>query len=210
MSYLDKLNDSIGESFVGKFFQIKVRILPSAFEGMFNVYSPTAWWLSFNRSEEAHFPPSLRARRQHSLPWLTSSPSTLAFLLTLVDPVSPTRQMVVSFKSSVEFERSYDLCFILSRALNSLDLSGIFGETYEICLEEIKRQYVTATALSSMVGTFLFCLRIVPALVAVASHALTVSGCLMMGLFANLPVALAPGMFSFWRIFALIIRTVHC
>jgi len=42
MSYLDKLNDSIGESFVGKFFQIKVRILPSAFEGMFNVYSPTA------------------------------------------------------------------------------------------------------------------------------------------------------------------------
>jgi hypothetical protein len=33
------------------------------------------------------------------------------------------------------------------------NLTGIFGETYEICLEQIKRQYVTATALASMFGT---------------------------------------------------------
>jgi AGZA family xanthine/uracil permease-like MFS transporter len=47
---------------------------------------------------------------------------------------------------------------------------GIFGANYEACLEEIKRQYITATAIGSMVG------------------------CLIMGIFANLPIALAPGM----------------
>mmetsp|Transcript_48534 Transcript_48534/g.49329 ORF Transcript_48534/g.49329 Transcript_48534/m.49329 type:complete len:565 (+) Transcript_48534:264-1958(+) len=47
---------------------------------------------------------------------------------------------------------------------------NIFAPEYEICLEEIKRQYVTATALGSMLG------------------------CFLMGLFANLPIALAPGM----------------
>jgi len=47
---------------------------------------------------------------------------------------------------------------------------GIFGPTYEACLEEIKQQYVTATAIGSMVA------------------------CLLMGLVANLPIALAPGM----------------
>ncbi len=30
--------------------------------------------------------------------------------------------------------------------------SGIFGAEYEACLEEIKQQYVTATAIGSMVG----------------------------------------------------------
>lgn len=33
---------------------------------------------------------------------------------------------------------------------------GIFGESYELCLEQIKRQYVTATALASMFGTSSF------------------------------------------------------
>ncbi|KAL7542897.1 hypothetical protein ACHAXR_012777 [Thalassiosira sp. AJA248-18] len=47
---------------------------------------------------------------------------------------------------------------------------GIFGESYEECLEKIKQQYVTATAIGSMVA------------------------CLLMGLVANLPIALAPGM----------------
>ena len=46
----------------------------------------------------------------------------------------------------------------------------IFAPEYEACLEEIRRQYVTATALGSFIG------------------------CLLMGLFANLPLALAPGM----------------
>lgn len=30
--------------------------------------------------------------------------------------------------------------------------SGIFGQDYEECLEQIKQQYVTATAIGSMVG----------------------------------------------------------
>lgn len=47
---------------------------------------------------------------------------------------------------------------------------GIFSPDYESCLEEIRRQYVTATALGSFIG------------------------CLLMGLMANLPIALAPGM----------------
>lgn len=47
---------------------------------------------------------------------------------------------------------------------------GIDGPEYLNCLMEINRQFVTATAIGSMVG------------------------CLMMGLVANLPVALAPGM----------------
>lgn len=47
---------------------------------------------------------------------------------------------------------------------------GIFAPAYEECLEEIRRQYVTSTALCSFVA------------------------CLLMGFLANLPIALAPGM----------------
>lgn len=46
----------------------------------------------------------------------------------------------------------------------------IFSESYSECVENVRRQYVTATAIASMFG------------------------CLAMGLFANLPIALAPGM----------------
>jgi AGZA family xanthine/uracil permease-like MFS transporter len=46
---------------------------------------------------------------------------------------------------------------------------NIFDPDYEICMEEIKRQYITATAIGSMIG------------------------CILMGLMANLPIALAPG-----------------
>jgi len=45
-----------------------------------------------------------------------------------------------------------------------------FSAEYELCLEEIKRQYVTATALASMFG------------------------CFLMGITANLPIALSCGM----------------
>mmetsp|Transcript_4894 Transcript_4894/g.5962 ORF Transcript_4894/g.5962 Transcript_4894/m.5962 type:complete len:539 (+) Transcript_4894:90-1706(+) len=47
---------------------------------------------------------------------------------------------------------------------------GIFAPEYEMCLQNITKQYVTATALCSMVG------------------------CLTMGLLANLPIALSTGM----------------
>jgi AGZA family xanthine/uracil permease-like MFS transporter len=47
----------------------------------------------------------------------------------------------------------------------------IFSPEYEMCMEEVKRQYITATAIGSMIG------------------------CLLMGLLANLPVALAPGLY---------------
>jgi adenine/guanine/hypoxanthine permease len=50
------------------------------------------------------------------------------------------------------------------------DDGGIFGDTYLACQEDIKREFVTSTALASMFG------------------------CFAMGIFANLPVALAPGM----------------
>lgn len=50
------------------------------------------------------------------------------------------------------------------------DNGGIFSPAYEQCLEDIKREYITSTAIASMVG------------------------CLLMGLMANLPIALAPGM----------------
>ena len=43
---------------------------------------------------------------------------------------------------------------------------GIFGEAYAACLEDIKRQYFTSTAIASMVA------------------------CFAMGIIANLPVAL--------------------
>jgi len=46
----------------------------------------------------------------------------------------------------------------------------IFSPEYEQCMEDIKREFITSTALCSMVG------------------------CLLMGLVANLPIALAPGM----------------
>jgi AGZA family xanthine/uracil permease-like MFS transporter len=47
---------------------------------------------------------------------------------------------------------------------------GIFGPSYVQCLEDIRREYITATALSSMFA------------------------CFLMGVMANLPIALAPGM----------------
>eukprot|EP00804_Cyclotella_cryptica_P013216 CCRYP_007006-RA/>CCRYP_007006-RA protein AED:0.31 eAED:0.31 QI:219/0.75/0.6/1/0.75/0.6/5/178/607 len=46
----------------------------------------------------------------------------------------------------------------------------IFSPDYETCMEEVKRQYITSTAIGSMIG------------------------CLLMGLLGNLPIALAPGM----------------
>jgi AGZA family xanthine/uracil permease-like MFS transporter len=50
------------------------------------------------------------------------------------------------------------------------DGDGIFGPAYEACIEAIRREYVTSTAIASMVG------------------------CILMGVMANLPIALAPGM----------------
>jgi len=47
---------------------------------------------------------------------------------------------------------------------------GIFGPSYAECLEEIKREFITSTAIASMFG------------------------CFVMGFAANLPIALAPGM----------------
>lgn len=47
---------------------------------------------------------------------------------------------------------------------------GLFGAEYSACIEAVKREYITATAVASMFG------------------------CILMGLFANLPIALAPGM----------------
>ena len=52
----------------------------------------------------------------------------------------------------------------------STDDGGIFGDSYAKCMEDVKREYVTSTAIASMFG------------------------CLLMGLMANLPIALAPGM----------------
>ena len=46
----------------------------------------------------------------------------------------------------------------------------VFDSAYEQCLEEVKREYITSTAIASMFG------------------------CICMGLLANLPIALAPGM----------------
>ena len=33
-------------------------------------------------------------------------------------------------------------------------LQGIFGDSYEACLNKIRQQYVTATAIGSMVGEY--------------------------------------------------------
>jgi AGZA family xanthine/uracil permease-like MFS transporter len=52
----------------------------------------------------------------------------------------------------------------------SEDEGGIFCDDYGACMESIKREFVTSTAIASMVG------------------------CMLMGLMANLPIALAPGM----------------
>ena len=47
---------------------------------------------------------------------------------------------------------------------------GIFGPSYLACVEEVKREYVTSTAMATMFA------------------------CFFMGLMANLPIAVAPGM----------------
>ena len=50
------------------------------------------------------------------------------------------------------------------------DDGGIFGDIYAQCLEDVKREFITSTTIVSMFG------------------------CFLMGLVANLPIALAPGM----------------
>ena len=50
------------------------------------------------------------------------------------------------------------------------DDGGLFGPSYVECMESVKREFITGTAISSMIG------------------------CFLMGLLANLPIALAPGM----------------
>ena len=50
------------------------------------------------------------------------------------------------------------------------DIGGIFGPNYSACIEQVKREYITSTAIASCFG------------------------CFLMGLMANLPIALAPGM----------------
>lgn len=50
------------------------------------------------------------------------------------------------------------------------DPAGIFGESYNLCVEALKRQLITSTAIGSMIG------------------------CFTMGILANMPIALAPGM----------------
>eukprot|EP00617_Octactis_speculum_P016619 CAMPEP_0185745944 /NCGR_PEP_ID=MMETSP1174-20130828/4331_1 /TAXON_ID=35687 /ORGANISM="Dictyocha speculum, Strain CCMP1381" /LENGTH=549 /DNA_ID=CAMNT_0028420245 /DNA_START=24 /DNA_END=1673 /DNA_ORIENTATION=- len=71
------------------------------------------------------------------------------------------------------------LCYILAVNARLLAESGgpcnekydnIFSADYETCLEDFRRQLITITAFSSLIG------------------------CVLMGIFANLPFALAPGM----------------
>ena len=47
---------------------------------------------------------------------------------------------------------------------------NIFAPEYEECMSDIKKEFITATAIASMVG------------------------CFLMGILGNLPIALAPGM----------------
>jgi AGZA family xanthine/uracil permease-like MFS transporter len=47
---------------------------------------------------------------------------------------------------------------------------NIFSDEYMMCKEAIKKEYITSTAIASMIG------------------------CILMGVMANLPIALAPGM----------------
>ena len=46
---------------------------------------------------------------------------------------------------------------------------NIFDPEYEQCMEEVKREYITSTAIASMFG------------------------CFLMGIMSNMPIALAPG-----------------
>lgn len=113
MKLLQRLDESVGNSFVGKYFQMNERGAAFSTE----VAGATATFL------------------------------TMAYILA----VNP-RIIADSGGSCVAPD------------------GDIFSPEYEACLDTIKQQYVTATAIGSMVA------------------------CLMMGLVANLPIALAPGM----------------
>lgn len=56
---------------------------------------------------------------------------------------------------------------------------NIFAPEYEACIEEVKRQYITSTAIGSMIG------------------------CVVMAMLANLPIALAPGKSIFIELYGL-------
>ena len=117
-------------------------------------------YLSHHRSEEVHSPLSSPARRRRSSQWPTSSPSTLASSLSLADHVFPMRMMVVSTSKNSQLGLFWH-CSVIHLSFTKtcvhhyciwVSVKGIFGPTYEECLEKIKQQYVTATAIGSMVG----------------------------------------------------------
>ena len=113
MKFLDDLNTKVGESKIGKFFELEGR--------------------------KSTFTTEIKAG--------TATFLTMAYILA----INP-RILADSGGSCVAPD------------------GNIFAPEYEECLEELKRQYVTATAIGSMVG------------------------CILMGLLSNLPIALAPGM----------------
>lgn len=113
MTFIDSINEKVGASAVGKFFDLEGR--KSTFTTEFK--AATATFL------------------------------TMAYILA----VNP-RLLADSGASCVAPD------------------GNIFAPEYEACLEDVRRQYVTSTAIGSFIG------------------------CVLMGLLANLPIALAPGM----------------
>ena len=79
---------------------------------------------------------------------------------------------------------------------------GIFSDGYAVCMEDVKKQFITATAIVSIFGEFralyrymrfIFVVRI-KLMFCVSSSSQYITGTLLMGLTANLPIALSCGM----------------
>ena len=78
------------------------------------------------------------------------------------------------------------------------DADGVEGLAYQTCVQEVKKEYITATAIASLIGCKSLLLSDIVYFTCFSKHSfifdLSAFLGLLMGLMANLPIALAPGM----------------
>ena len=131
MKFIENMNEKVGSSFIGKYFQLKERgsSFSTEIAGATATFLTMAYILAVN--------PRI----------LSDSGGTC-----VTDPDDPAGECISSY--SYLNTCVYYIILVLTAAFIYSLLQGIFGDSYEACLNKIRQQYVTATAIGSMVGEY--------------------------------------------------------
>lgn len=142
--FIENMNEKVGSSFIGKYFQLEERgsTFTTELAGATATFLTMAYILAVNPRILADsggpcVPDPDDPLGKYAVVFSFYS-SIHTYYLLLQPMVSPCAQ-------------SYGHVCIMYLSL----WQGIFGASYEQCLEKIKQQYVTATAIGSMVGEYL-------------------------------------------------------